>query len=381
MKSILLCALALIASAVVAQAYQCPPALVQDANNAFIAFNSAVFKYSIPDLNLNFNFRVLNQQLCGPATLNNNQLTFAANSENTNSTIISASDLSIISQSNSPAPYPPVILDPDNCISHGGSSYCYVYSNNAASLVRKNGNTVVETLHLPIADNGIDSIIVDPDVQGRIHVVTYNCQGRVCRIQNYYALSTNPLKIFRGPISLRNINTGCPVRGDSCAGDALFTYTVRNDIITYVWSLIESDGFQVVVGTYDARCDSFKHVNIASSLIPANRCTTPAPTANPTHNCWTCPAGFVHWYDIPGMEQPEDRCACVPTPQQHNCWTCPAGFVHWYDIPGMEQPADKCACVPTPQQHNCWTCPAGFVHWYDIPGMEQPEDRCACVRQ
>ncbi len=109
----------------------------------------------------------------------------------------------------------------------------------------------------------------------------------------------------------------------------------------------------------------------------------PTTTAPPNYGyCWTCPAGYIHWFDVPGMEKSADACACVPvsnaTPEP--CWTCPAGHVHWYDVPGMTQPADRCACVPTPSAPEpCWTCPAGHVHWYDIEGMAEPEDKCACV--
>jgi ADP-ribose pyrophosphatase YjhB (NUDIX family) len=74
--------------------------------------------------------------------------------------------------------------------------------------------------------------------------------------------------------------------------------------------------------------------------------TARATTAAPVRNCWTCPAGMVHWYDI-GFPEPEDKCACVVDPNSRNCWTCPAGYVHWYEI-GLAEPADKCACVPKP---------------------------------
>jgi cathepsin B len=71
------------------------------------------------------------------------------------------------------------------------------------------------------------------------------------------------------------------------------------------------------------------------------------------------------------------RAPATTTKAQRDCWTCPAGFVHWYDI-GLPEPSDKCACVPDPASRNCWTCPAGYVHWYDI-GLPEPSDKCACV--
>jgi cathepsin B len=150
---------------------------------------------------------------------------------------------------------------------------------------------------------------------------------------------------------------------------------------------------------------------------PTTTTTTRAPTTTTTAApCWTCPAGFVHWYDI-GLPEPTDRCACVPAPTTStapttttaapttttttsapttttttappttttttrapttvpNCWTCPAGYAHWFDL-GLPEPLDKCACVAI---RNCWTCPPGLVHWYDI-GLPEPADKCACVTQ
>jgi hypothetical protein len=95
--------------------------------------------------------------------------------------------------------------------------------------------------------------------------------------------------------------------------------------------------------------------------------TKAATTVAPTRNCWTCNPGWVHWYDIPGMAEPTDKCACVLAPvttkptslaqattraataaPTRNCWTCSAGWVHWYDIANYPEPADKCACVRKP---------------------------------
>jgi hypothetical protein len=50
-----------------------------------------------------------------------------------------------------------------------------------------------------------------------------------------------------------------------------------------------------------------------TSLAQATtRLTTRAPTT--TRNCWTCYPGYVHWYDIQGMAEPSDKCACVYRP-------------------------------------------------------------------
>ncbi len=153
---------------------------------------------------------------------------------------------------------------------------------------------------------------------------------------------------------------------------------------------------------------------------------TPSSPSSPTStSCWTCAPGWSHWWDL-GLSNPTngDKCQCIqsytttaaPTKQtssptttttqvpstSRNCWTCSAGYKHWYDL-GMEEPADKCACVAventvvpsstksvtttttktpttTTTSSPCWTCSAGWVHWYDIEGMAEPADKCACVQ-
>jgi exo-beta-1,3-glucanase (GH17 family) len=154
--------------------------------------------------------------------------------------------------------------------------------------------------------------------------------------------------------------------------------------------------------------DKCQCVQSTTTTTTASKVTTTTATPTTTRNCWTCPSGMKHWYDL-GMNQPADACACVavaattttatPTTTR-NCWTCPNGYKHWYDL-GMNQPADPCACVavtttvvpvatttttksattttatPTTTR-NCWTCSSGFSHWYDL-GMAEPSDPCACV--
>jgi hypothetical protein len=81
---------------------------VQSAANLYISFNKAAYKYTIPDLQLQKS-QNHNQFLCSPGTLSNNILTFGAYQSNLHSIKLSAVDLSILSQSNSAAPYPPYI--------------------------------------------------------------------------------------------------------------------------------------------------------------------------------------------------------------------------------------------------------------------------------
>ena len=386
-----------------AQQIYCYPASVQSASNLYISFDSAAYKYSIPDLNRQVQ-RSYNQHLCYPATLNTNFVTFAASSTNTNSTNLNANDLTVANQHNSAAPYRPSYST--DCVSMGSFSYCFMTANNVSFVQRKVGQTVVETLTLPIYNTQAEFITTDPDVAGRIHLATKTCQYRGCSQLQYYALAVGPLRIYRGPKALPNtVNSGCPVEPASCGVDVVITGTlqVRNDIVSYIWSISQNNQYKVTVVTYDARCDSFKSVALGQSLAAAARCgtTTSGPTTTTTagpHNCWTCLPGYVHWYDIPNYPEPADKCACVYKPTSgpttttgpHNCWTCLPGYVHWYDIPNYPEPADKCACIYKPTSgpttttttagpHNCWTCLPGYVHWYDIPNYPEPADKCACV--
>ncbi|KAL0485050.1 hypothetical protein AKO1_003743 [Acrasis kona] len=52
-----------------------------------------------------------------------------------------------------------------------------------------------------------------------------------------------------------------------------------------------------------------------------------------------------------------DACVCKPGYQGANCeekclqvnpcWTCPSGFIHWYDTVDQKAPGDdRCGCVP-----------------------------------
>jgi len=119
--------------------------------------------------------------------------------------------------------------------------------------------------------------------------------------------------------------------------------------------------------------------------------------------CWTCPPGYKHWFDIGLLSAPGgDRCACVQVttpnaPAVNNCWTCSPGYVHWWlgghsNAPG----GDKCACVvkqsstptistkaPSPANTptDCWTCSPGYSHWWLMGHSSAPYgDRCACVK-
>ncbi len=346
MKTIL--ALAIIAiTSVFAIDIGCYPSAVQSSSNQlYVSYNKNAYKYSLPDLNLKAS-KSYNQYVCGPATISSSNVRFAASQSNSNSTLVSGVDLSIVSQSNSAAPYPPAFSN--LCVTVSGSNYCFDYSNNHASITKKNGNTVVESLVLPIADNGNYFITGDAAIAGRIHVATHSCQYRGCTQLQYYALATNPLRIIRGPIALpHTVFSGCPVEPKGCAVDVLLsgTVSVRDDIVSYAWSISDNGDYKVSLVSYDARCNKFKNVRLGASLAVEARCSgaptsAPVTTKAPVRNCWTCPPNFVHWYDIQGYPEPADKCACVPrsvattkAPSAttkapvRNCWTCPANYVH-----------------------------------------------------
>jgi hypothetical protein len=69
--------------------------------------------------------------------------------------------------------------------------------------------------------------------------------------------------------------------------------------------------------TYHRSC--FLAVTTCNEQATTNAPTTqkPSTTGVPTTlaPCWTCPAGYVHWYDVEGMTQPDDVCACVNAEQ------------------------------------------------------------------
>ncbi len=350
MKSmLLLAAVTLMSTAfVAADDIICYPAAVQSpADLLFVSFQSSAYKYTIPDLSLQIT-KSYNQYLCGPGSLANNVLTFAGNQENSNSTNLSVVDLSITSQSDQPAPYPNSY--PTSCVTIGTDDYCFDYSNDRAAIVRKTGGQVAETIVLPVADTSAYGIITDPDVAGRIHVATHTCQYRGCTQLQYYAIATNPMAIVTGPVALPGtVGSGCPVQPSLCSGDVLLTgtFNARNDIVSYAYSNGANNEFKVNLVTVDARCEgAVNSVVLGSTLQPVARCqvstvapstdapstvapSTSAPSAEPTTgapttaapstvapshptDCWTCPSGMVHYWEIPGASA-EDRCACYPS--------------------------------------------------------------------
>ncbi len=110
--------------------------------------------------------------------------------------------------------------------------------------------------------------------------------------------------------------------------------------------------------------------------------------------CWTCAAGWTHWYSL-GWSQPSngDRCQCV---QNKVTTKAPATTKSLATIKATtttrsatttttKSPATtttKAATTttksPSTVARNCWSCGPGYSHWYDL-GMDEPADPCACV--
>jgi len=119
---------------------------------------------------------------------------------------------------------------------------------------------------------------------------------------------------------------------------------------------------------------------------PPTATTTKAPTGNFPTDCWTCPAGYVHWWEAGYAASPGgDRCECVegtvvvtpaPTPVTPTTTKTP-----------VTPTTTKTPVTPTTTKApvgnfptDCWTCPAGYTHWWLAGYQAAPGgDRCACV--
>jgi hypothetical protein len=121
--------------------------------------------------------------------------------------------------------------------------------------------------------------------------------------------------------------------------------------------------------------------------------STSTSTAAPTYNCWTCPNGYKHWYDL-GWSAPSngDKCQCVQstttttttkspttTTKASTTTTTTKAPTTTTTKASTTTTAKVTTTTATPTTtRNCWTCPNGYKHWYDL-GMNQPADPCACV--
>ncbi|KAL0476585.1 Tmprss12 [Acrasis kona] len=131
---------------------------------------------------------------------------------------------------------------------------------------------------------------------------------------------------------------------------------------------------------------NFVNLNFASNGAVTGSTAAPVAGHQDPHpdNCWTCPPGYVHWWEA-GLSTYTDPCGCVagvatttsspttpttttsspatPTTTSSsvshptNCWTCPAGYVHWWEA-GLSSSSDPCGCVVQSATANC---PSGWT--------------------
>jgi hypothetical protein len=280
MKTILLATL-LLATAITADTITvpCAPTAVAGTNSFFIAYLSDAYKYSLPDLNLQLH-KSYNQQLCPPSSFSGSDLVFAGDQLNDNSTKLSSSDLSIIAQSDSPAPNPGL---PYECKTIGSDQYCLYYDTGLSYIQRKNGDNVVESIKLPKNDTSAYYLDIDADIPSRLNLITVTSFGRGSTTMTYFGLNINPLTVVYGPKELPNTQgNGCPLPPQQCDVSVVLQISVRNDIVSYIWSILEDNIFKVNVQSYDARCDIIRNVPLADSLAASSRCETGSSSAAPS---------------------------------------------------------------------------------------------------
>ncbi len=142
-----------------------------------------------------------------------------------------------------------------------------------------------------------------------------------------------------------------------------------------------------------------------TTKAPTTTTTTKAPTTLP--QCWTCPPGFIHWFDVPGSEVPAngDLCSCVVDPSPITttvpiklpdqwCNACNPGSKYW-NLWGLKQPYGNinwnCQCLDEDQADEAfqfrdygYPCASkcadiNQVRWYTLSSGPVPSDQCLCV--
>jgi hypothetical protein len=266
---------------VVAQDILCYPVSVQTSSHLYVAFESNAYKYALPSLHLETS-KHYDQYLCTPGSVSGQEILFAGGITNTNSTIISSVDLSVMSQINQPAPY----TLRGSCISLGDEQYCYNFDNGLSTFQRVKGFTdVLESISLPKNATNVRYLSFDPYISGRIQLTTYTCQYRNCGQMSYYAIAMNPLRIVRGPFDLPNSEDNyCTVYLEQCTVPVLLDVNIRNDIASWIWAK-NDNGLKINIQSFDPRCNQDRLTTIGESLPQENvNCdaTTTVPSATTT---------------------------------------------------------------------------------------------------
>jgi hypothetical protein len=283
---------ALIASLVFARQQEITsfPTGVVDTDNYYVVFQNNAYKYSLPNLNL-VKSATYDVNLNQPGTLDSGLLTFATSNENSASTTIKASDLTVSSKQNTPAPAgdtPYYVFYANDCVTSGGDQYCW--ANN--QITRKNGDNTVSVITIEGNGTKVGYFRADSSISGRLSLATQSCQYRGCSNLVYYRLDANPLAEVGTGVELPNTgSSGCPVQPDQCAVPVILDFHILNDVATWTWSISNNGVYEVHVESYDASTGQFSH-----ALLPANAPTlAPAPsTAQPTihQGSTSAPASF-----------------------------------------------------------------------------------------
>ncbi|KAL0489564.1 ribosomal protein S3 [Acrasis kona] len=261
----------------------CTPQQVVTNNNLFVTLSSSLYKYSLPDLNLQQTSA--GELVCYPGTASGNKVTFGNDQQNTKSISFDVSNLAS-TKSNTPAPFstPYFIAFGGGSVTEGEDTYTYT----TGALVHTKNGVEVERLAIPTTDNSAAYISFDNQVENRIHLATRTTQGRGGSALTYYAITKSPLALVRcGKLLPRTTNSGCPVAPTGCGVDVLLDIFIQNDIVSYVVSIAVDTDFQVTLFSYDARCDTLQQILIGSSLpstvrcnsVVSSTCGTAAPTS------------------------------------------------------------------------------------------------------
>ncbi|KAL0490505.1 hypothetical protein AKO1_002809 [Acrasis kona] len=263
--------LALVAGSVFgidSQTVVCTPVQVVDSNNLYASNNNTLYKYTIPDLNLQQ--KSAGELLCQPGSIQGDNVVFAQNLMNTNSISYTTSALVPTKSSNpAPATVPYFLEFGGGSVSDGDDKY--TFANGVLTHTKK--DVLVGSLTLN-TDNVAAYISFDKEVQNRIHLATRTSQGRGGTELTYYTLTKSPLALVRCGVKLPGtVLSGCPVAANQCAVPVTLDFKIQNDIVTYLWSIVKEDNdFQVTAVTYDAKCNVLNSVPLGSSLEPVARC-------------------------------------------------------------------------------------------------------------
>lgn len=260
----------------------CLPSSVQSDNALYVAYNNDMYKYSLPDLNITLH-KSYSHKLCPPGSFSADQIIFALDPHNLNSTAINTSNLSVASKhQGGPSPqgsYPYFSKYGSGCVYYAGDNYCYSYdpSSKTSWINRVSNGVPVENLKLEKNDTSSFYMSIDPYVSNRIHFTTQTCTKNGCSGMTYYSLNIKPLALASPPINLPHTESNnCPLKPLDCTVEVLLDFHIRNDIVTWLWSVNSNGNTKITVQAYDATCNVLYATALgeSSNAVPG-RCVGP----------------------------------------------------------------------------------------------------------